>query len=443
MNSLNQEQNDHELILQDYEQLLITTAAGTYKGIRRLDLESEQAVYIYFEKNHIKQEPLGSWADWIEGQKKHVHPDDFIKLKEFFSLDTLRSLEDDVFRSINFRSRRKNENGYYRTYTTTASVTYLGGRRTAVMTTIDNTDAVINEMEQKKLLASAASIYVSMHVLDLKKDEIETLSSAEHITNLVNGRKKGVARILTDVMMQLTDDEYLEDMLDFINFRTLDERMEGINTITLEFLGTHTGWCRARFIVVERDEIGRIQRLLWVVENINSEKKKSNQLVYLSETDLMTGIRNRGAGEQKIKELISSNHPGIFFLLDADKFKTINDSYGHTVGDKVLIALADCLKESFRDSDVIMRLGGDEFAVFAPGITDKSLAIGIVKRLFHRVEHICIPELSGHKITVSLGIAFKKEDDGLDFDSLYHKADICTYESKKATGNAYTILESE
>lgn len=50
MNSLNQEQNDHELILQDYEQLLITTAAGTYKGIRRLDLESEQAVYIYFEK---------------------------------------------------------------------------------------------------------------------------------------------------------------------------------------------------------------------------------------------------------------------------------------------------------------------------------------------------------------------------------------------------------
>ena len=442
MNNLNQTPEVPTLGPHDYEQLMIATAAGTYKGIRYLDLETEQGIYIYFENNRIRQKSLGDWTTWLKAQSVYVHPDDFGALCTFLNPERLRGLKEDISEKLNYRSQLKNEEGYHRTYSSTLSVTHISGKKTAVMTTIDSTDTVINEMRQKQLLLSAASIYISMHILDLENDNIEKLLCPDHIDKLVNGRAKGVSKVLTDVMMQITDDEYLEDMLDFINLRTLDERMDGLHTITLEYLSKYSGWCRARFIAVDWDELGSIRRVLWAVENINVEKKKSNQLVFLSETDLMTGVRNRGAGEQKIRELLDNDHAGAFFLIDVDKFKTINDTYGHTVGDKVLISIANCMRDSFRESDVIMRLGGDEFSIFTPGITDRTLAIGLVKRLFHRVEHICIPELNGHKISVSVGIAFKQSDDHLDFDTLYHNADICTYESKKARGNKFSIFET-
>ena len=63
------------------------------------------------------------------------------------------------------------------------------------------------------------------------------------------------------------------------------------------------------------------------------------------------------------------------------------------------------------------------------------------ERFFAKLEQIDIPELGHHKISVSVGVVLKYEEDGLDFESLYHNADLCTYESKKNTGNTFTIYE--
>lgn len=71
--------------------------------------------------------------------------------------------------------------------------------------------------------------------------------------------------------------------------------------------------------------------------------------------------------------------------LDCDKFKAINDTYGHAVGDKVIIAIADTLRKSCRDDDVVLRLGEDEFAVFIPGMLDKERAEAFLTGFFkHR-----------------------------------------------------------
>ena len=242
-----------------------------------------------------------------------------------------------------------------------------------------------------------------------------------------------------ETMEKLTSEPYRDAMMEFIDFDTLDERMKGTNTITMEFEGNVSGWCRARFIAVDYDRDARLSRVLWAVECIDAEKKKENLLLYLSETDLMTGIRNRGSGEKKIKELIESGHEGTFYLLDVDEFKSINDIYGHNIGDKVLIAVADSLKNSFQNSDVVMRLGGDEFAVFACDILEEGAAVSRIENFFRCIEAMDIPELGDHKIYISLGAAFKRRDDGEDFDSLYRDADSCTYESKKTKGNTYTF----
>ena len=428
-------------VVQNYEQILTTTASDTYKGIRRVDLQTGHSDYIYFEDYRVKQTEIGDWGQWLDSQEKYVNAEDFSRIREFLSMENLHKMQEGVTYEENYKSTVKNGDGYYRAYTTTVSVIDIDGRKTAVMTTIDNTAAVVYEMEQRQLLVSAASIYVSMHAIDLKNDTLITLNSAQHIDDIVGDRNTGVAEILSGAMRKLTDEQYVDAMMQFIDFDTLDERMKGKRTITLEFLGTKSGWCRARFIAVEYDENGRLSRVLWAVENIDAEKRIANRLLYLSETDLMTGIRNRGSGEKKIKDLLEQNCNGMFCLLDVDKFKLINDTFGHGVGDKVIIAIADCLKASFRKGDVVMRLGGDEYAVFADGITEKKDAVVIIEKFFRALENINIPEIGDRKINVSLGAAFKTSDDGIDFEALYRNADSCAYASKETKGNSYTFFE--
>lgn len=291
-------------------------------------------------------------------------------------------------------------------------------------------------------LYSAASIYISMHVMDLKDNTFSEITEYEHIKDLINGNYTHAQETLNSVMTELTEEQQLDGMLEFVDFKTLDERIGDGRTITYEFLGKKSGWCRGRFIVVDRDENQKIHHVIWAVESIDEEKRRANHLLYLSETDLMTGIRNRGSGERKIKELLAQEKAGMFFLLDIDKFKSVNDTYGHAVGDKVIIAVANCLKKSFRDSDVVMRLGGDEFAVYASGITNEASAKKVLDRFFNNINALEIEELGERKITISLGAVFYNADHNANFDELYHNADKCTYESKKSSGNAYTFFDN-
>lgn len=106
------------------------------------------------------------------------------------------------------------------------------------------------------------------------------------------------------------------------------------------------------FIRVDEDSNGELWHVVYAVEVIDAEKRKENRLLYLSETDLMTGIRNRGSGEKAITDLIKEGTKGLMCLLDCDKFKNVNDTYGHVVGDAVIIAVARSLQSVCREHDI-------------------------------------------------------------------------------------------
>ncbi len=129
-------------------------------------------------------------------------------------------------------------------------------------------------------------------------------------------------------------------------------------------------------------------------------------------------------------KMLAAGRGGLFLLMDVDKFKSVNDTFGHEVGDKVLIAIANAMRASFRKQDVIMRLGGDEFAVYVPGVYDEATAEPIIKRLFDRIYEDSPPELGERKISVSVGATFYRDNDRFSFSDLYKKADAGTYESK-------------
>ena len=127
----------------------------------------------------------------------------------------------------------------------------------------------------------------------------------------------------------------------------------------------------------------------------------------------------------------------MFCLFDVDKFKSVNDNFGHTTGDNLLIAIAGTMIKSFRSSDILVRLGGDEFVVFAEGIQDRDMAEIFLKRFFHNIESMQVEGMEGHKVSISLGAVIVKGDE--PFAEMYKKADSLMYGCKAHPGNSYVF----
>ncbi len=181
--------------------------------------------------------------------------------------------------------------------------------------------------------------------------------------------------------------------------------------------------------------------LLRLHTRIDQEKRRGNELQALSETDRMTGLYDRVSGKRKVDELLANDVEGVFLELDIDNFKSINDTYGHQVGDRVILEVADALHHTFRSNDITMRLGGDEFGAFAVGITKQDMAEAIIHRMFHRLENIDIAELGDRKVSASVGAVLFTGKEKASFDELYAAVDSAMYTSKKISGNSLTFCK--
>lgn len=172
---------------------------------------------------------------------------------------------------------------------------------------------------------------------------------------------------------------------------------------------------------------------------VAQEEKRGAALRALSETDRMTGLYDRVSAERKVNGLIRNGSGGMFLELDIDRFKEINDTFGHQTGDTVILAIADALRGTFRTNDITMRLGGDEFGVFAVGIPNKEMGETMVHRLFSRIENLDIPEMKGEKVHISAGAMIIPDGKAGNFHELYAVADEALYISKAISGNSLTF----
>lgn len=178
--------------------------------------------------------------------------------------------------------------------------------------------------------------------------------------------------------------------------------------------------------------------------DVTNVRNMQKELLRLSEMDGLTGIYNRGSGQQKVEELLERRVAGTLCLLDCDRFKLVNDTYGHIVGDKVLKEIATALKQSFRKTDIVLRLGGDEFAFYIVGADQRATAEICLNKFVNVLEKIEISEIKGQKIYVSIGaVCYNEREEIKEFDELYQCADSCLYQSKKKKGNYITFWEEE
>ncbi len=326
-------------------------------------------------------------------------------------------------------------------YISIASSFMLAILLTFIYSSLQKEQQQVEENATKHGIASHSGLYVSMHLIDLNKNLIHELSSNPNIKILRVNEGSHAKEQLVTAVKQMTAKESFGAMIEFINFATLNDRMKNKNAITQEFLSENYGWCKAYFMLVDNNSNGNLHQIVFAIELIDEEKRREEHLQNLAETDAMTGLKNRGSGEKIITEMIKDGTEGMFFLFDADKFKSINDNFGHDVGDKVIKAIAKCLKKNFRTSDVVMRLGGDEFAAYAVGVTEIEQGQVIIYRLFKMLEQTKIPELGDRKISLSVGAAIFNAEGNYNFTDIYKRADSATYQSKKIEGNFCTFAD--
>lgn len=236
----------------------------------------------------------------------------------------------------------------------------------------------------------------------------------------------------------------------YLTFQTLKKPLDAIIRQSMAFGNSAPEkWLESeewknRSVINTKDEVQVLYETIChseesIAQKVISIRENEAKLRRLSETDLMTGIKNRGSGEQEIISLINNNIKGLFCLLDCDHFKQINDTYGHIAGDQVLVAIAEALKQICRSSDICLRLGGDEFALYLPEILSRKQADAFFGRLFEGISKIDIPALDKTKIFISLGAAFNHQGSSISFDTLYRNADLALYQSKETDGFCATI----
>ena len=171
----------------------------------------------------------------------------------------------------------------------------------------------------------------------------------------------------------------------------------------------------------------------------HSNSRENKYLIHLSEIDPLTSVFNKETTQKLIDQKLNNQEHCCFLILDVDAFKSVNDNYGHAVGDKVLENLGLLFKNHFRQSDIVGRIGGDEFIIL---IQDENIAESRIQSLLQKVNELKIEELKDFKLSISIGIAFAPKD-GTTFMELYRHADQALYQTKRTGKNNYKIYKND
>jgi diguanylate cyclase (GGDEF)-like protein/PAS domain S-box-containing protein len=187
------------------------------------------------------------------------------------------------------------------------------------------------------------------------------------------------------------------------------------------------------------DSDGKERGVVGTVLDITDRKQLEEKLFQRATRDGMTGLANRTHffenGEREIKRAVRSGQPLCALMIDIDKFKSINDRFGHACGDQAIVAVANVCQEIMRTIDVIGRIGGEEYAAL---LAENSLdsARAVAERLRAAVNALRLVAGTGEEIalTISVGITTLQEDDKT-LDDLLSRADRALYEAKKRGRN--------
>ncbi len=192
-----------------------------------------------------------------------------------------------------------------------------------------------------------------------------------------------------------------------------------------------------------KDSGGRVRQVVSSFTDVTDRKKAEHELERQALHDYVTGLPNRSLLLDRLEQALRTARrlatPLALLVMDLDRFKEINDTFGHHAGDLLLTEVAARMRSDLRETDTIARLGGDEFAVVLPG-ADEAGAGRVAQKIIAAVQQPF--EIEGHaqEISVSIGMAVSPQH-GEDVETLLRQADIAMYVAKRTPGGSAVYAE--
>ncbi len=203
-------------------------------------------------------------------------------------------------------------------------------------------------------------------------------------------------------------------------------------------------WYLLRYKIIKDEHNGAIN-VFGKFLNITKHRSHLVSLEKEAQRDKLTGLYNKTATEQLIKNYLQQRMPHekcALFIVDVDHFKEINDTFGHLYGDAVLTNLGEHLRKTFRRSDdIIGRIGGDEFFIFIQNFGSYEIIKKKADEICNHFRKRYATADSFIEISASIGVAYAP-DHAKDLESLYELADIALYQAKNKGKNQYVIYDT-
>lgn len=199
---------------------------------------------------------------------------------------------------------------------------------------------------------------------------------------------------------------------------------------------TDGGWRWIHVTHTNRLDDPAVNGIVVNLSDISEIRAYHDQLAYQASHDSLTGLANRSLFSERMKLLVDSPHdePIGVALIDLDDFKTVNDTFGHHVGDGLLTAIAERLTRSVRPQDLVARLGGDEFAVLFESIEPDRVSAVAERMLSNLSEPIMV---DGHDLEVAASVGYADARQHDDCQQLLRNADIAMYAAKQSGKGQY------
>jgi len=198
-------------------------------------------------------------------------------------------------------------------------------------------------------------------------------------------------------------------------------------------------------IIAVKDTTGLVMNYIAIFSDISERKRSEERIQHLAHFDALTGLPNRILFRDRLEQaLIKAQRNGdkvAILFLDLDRFKHINDTLGHGVGDSLLKEISNRLLACMRDQDTVSRQGGDEFIIVLPD-TDSTGAARVAEHIVQNTSKRCQIEGYDLHITPSIGISMYP-DDSLEKDTLIKYSDVAMYQAKDSGRNTYKFYTSE
>ena len=362
-----------------------------------------------------------------------------------------------TYASLNLLPKEVTLKGFLYDTTLTPSVwsPYLGGALSLLLGMTLLVSYILRT--NRRLAASLASQHLAQRALSESQQLYQSILQASPDAVVVSDLQ-GVIRQVSPAavtMMGGTSEVQLQGR-NIADFRDPDEAKRALTKIAAMFEGVYNGAEDYRLFRLDgsvldteinaeivRDGQGQPNGLIFVVRDIRERKKAEERIRHMAQHDLLTGLSNRILFNDRLQRAIANavrdKSSLALMFLDLDKFKPVNDTHGHALGDLLLHEVAKRMLACVRESDTVARIGGDEFVVLLRGAIGTPETLAVAEKIRSSLERPFILENHTLHISCSIGVALFPEH-GQDDDTLTKSADLAMYRAKESGRNQVCLF---